>query len=646
MLSRSHQCSHRIACAFACLMATLGIVGCGSGNGGGPQPIAVNISPMRAAVVAVTQTAKFDATVTGDPTNSVTWSVDGLAGGNATVGTISSGGIYTPPAGAGTHTVQATSTLDTTKSASATIAVTDLTGVVTYHNNLVRDGTNTQEYALTTSSVTTATFGKLFSCPVDGAAYTQPLWVPGLSIGAALRNTIFVATQHDSVYAFDADANPCSQLWHVNLLDAAHGGTSGETPVPTGDVGSGFQDILPEIGVTGTPVIDLASGTLYVISKSEGPVGSFHQRLHAMDLITGDEKFAGPVNIAASVPGTGDGSVGGVLTFDLRNQGQRGALTLVNGIVYVVWASHEDHNPYHGWLLGYDAGTLAQVAVFNADPNGSRGGVWMSGGAPAVDAGGSLYLSTGNGTFDGNSGTAPNNDFGDTVMKVGTSSGLALVDWFTPFNQAFLDGQDADLGSGGVVILPDQISGPPHLLVTGGKEGKLYLLDRDAMGNYCASCTITDTNILQSFLATPAIFGTPAFWQNKLYVGGTSDALSLFAFDATTGIFNTVASSRSATSFQFPGPTPSLSAQGASDGMLWAIDSSTYGVPSHFGTGPAILHVYDAANLSSELWNSSLAANNRDTAGNAVKFTVPTVANGKVYIGTRTEIDVYGLLPN
>ncbi len=221
-----------------------------------------------------------------------------------------------------------------------------------------------------------------------------------------------------------------------------------------------------------------------------------------------------------------------------------------------------------------------------------------------------------------------------------------MVDWFTPFNQAFLDGQDVDLGSSGVVILPDQTSGPAHLLVAGGKEGKLYLLDRDAMGNYCAACTTTDTNILQSFLAAPAIFGTPAFWQNKLYLGGTSDALSLFAFDTTTGTFNTVASSQSVTSFQFPGPTPSLSAQGASGGVLWAIDSSRYGVPSAFGTGPAILHAYDAANLSSELWNSSLAANNRDAAGNAVKFTVPTVANGKVYIGTRTEIDVYGLLPN
>ena len=645
MLSRSHQCSHRIACAFACLMATLGIVGCGSGNGGGRQTIVVNISPVRAAVVAVTQTLRFKATVTGDPTNGVTWSVDGVAGGNTTVGKITAG-TYTPPASAGAHTVQATSTLDTTKSASATVAVTDLTGVVTYHNNLARDGTNTQEYALTTSSVKTATFGKLFSCPVDGAAYTQPLWVPGLSVASTLRNTIFVATEHDSVYAFDADASPCLQLWRVNLLDAVHGGTAGEMPVPTGDVGSGFQDILPEIGVTGTPVIDLASGTLYVVSKSEGPVGIFHQRLHAMDLITGDEKFAGPITIAASVPGTGDGSVGGVLSFDLRDQGQRGALTLVNGTVYIVWASHEDHDPYHGWLLGYDAGTLAQVAVFNTDPNGSRSGIWMSGGAPAVDASGSLYLSTGNGTFDGNSGTPPNNDFGDTVMKVGTSPGLALVDWFTPFNQAFLDGQDADLGSSGVVILPDQNSGTAHLLVAGGKEGKLYLLNRDAMGNYCAACTTTDTNILQSFLATQAIFGTPAFWQNKLYVGGTSDFLSLFAFDATTGNFNTVASSRSATSFQFPGPTPSVSAQGASGGVLWAIDSSGYGVPSQFGTGPAILRAYDAANLASELWNSSQAANNRDAAGNAVKFTVPTVANGKVYIGTRTEIDVYGLLPN
>src|SRR5712664_2472965 len=333
MLSRSHQRSHRIVYAFVCLMATLGISGCGSGNGSGTQIVGVNISPVRAAVVAVTQMVQFKATVTGDPTNSVTWSVDGVAGGNTAVGTVSISGFYTPPAGGGAHRVQAASTVDTTKSASATIAVTDLTGVVTYHNNVARDGTNTQEYALTTSTVTTTSFGKIFSCPVDGAAYTQPLWVPGLNIGGVLRNAIFVATQHDSVYAFDADLSPCSQLWHVNLLDTAHGGTSGETPVPTGDVGSGFQDILPEIGVTGTPVIDPTSGTLYLVSKSEGPAGSFHQRLHALDLISGNEKFAGPVTIAASVAGTGDGSVIGILNFDPQNEHQRGALTLVNGTI-------------------------------------------------------------------------------------------------------------------------------------------------------------------------------------------------------------------------------------------------------------------------------------------------------------------------
>jgi len=263
----------RVACSFICLVAAPMFVACGSGSGGGgPQPISVSISPKRAAVVAITQTARFGATVTGDPQNGVTWSVDGVIGGNAAPGTISTTGLYTPPATAGTHTIRATSTADTTKSASATIAVTDLSGVTTYHNNLARDGANTQEYALTTSSVSTTTFGKLFSCPVDGAAYTQPLWVPGLNIGGQLRNAIFVATQHDSAYAFDADANPCATLWQAHLLDAAHGGTPGEIPVPTGDVGSGYQDIQPEIGVTGTPVIDQTSGTL-VCSRKIGRTG-------------------------------------------------------------------------------------------------------------------------------------------------------------------------------------------------------------------------------------------------------------------------------------------------------------------------------------------------------------------------------------
>jgi len=634
---------------YAAVLATiLAIAGCGgsSNGGGGPQPVSVSVKPARAGLVATTQTQQFSATVTGTTQTGVTWSVDGVAGGNSTVGTITTGGLYTAPAGPGTHTVAATSVADTSKSAAASVAVTDFSGNFTYHNHLARDGTNLQEYALTSSTVKTATFGKLISCPVDGAAYTQPLWVPALNVSGQVRNVIFVATQHDSIYSLDADATPCQQLWHANLLDMAHGGSAAEFPVPTSDVGNGYQDIQPEIGVTGTPVIDPATDTLYVVSKSEGPAGTFHQRLHALDLFTGDEKFGGPAVIAASVPGTGDGSSGGVLTFDPQNQHQRSGLMLMNGVVYIVWASHEDRDPYHGWIMAYDASSLTQVAVFNVNPDGSRSGIWMAGGAPAADSAGNLYLSTGNGTFDANSGSSPKDDFGDSILRFGTASGLTLDDWFTPYNQGILNAWDLDVASAGMTVLPDQTTGPPHLLVAGGKEGRLYLQDRDAMGNYSSICTVTDTNVVQSFLATPAIFGTPAFWNNHLYLGGTSDNLRSYSFDPATGLFDTVASSFSATSFPFPGPTPSVSAQSTNQGIVWAIDSGHYGVPSAFGLGPAVLHAYDAGNLANELWNSSQAASNRDTAGSAVKFTVPTVANGKVYIGTRSEIDVYGLLPD
>lgn len=637
---------HRVHGGIAILIACLALASCGGGtSSGGPPTASVVVGPHNAAVFAVTQPQQFHATVTGETSSGVTWSVDGTDGGNTTVGTIDATGLYTPPTLAGTHTVKAISVADSTKSDSATIAVTDLSGVLTYHNNPARDGTNVQEYALTANTVKTASFGKLFSCAVDGVAYTQPLWLPGINAGGKVRNVIVVATQHDSAYLFDADASPCQQVWHVNLLDTNHGGTAGEVSVPTADVGNGFQDIQPEIGVTGTPVIDQGTNTIYLVSKSEGPAGSFHQRLHALDLLTGNESFGGPVTISASVPGTGDGSVKGVVTFSPQNQHQRSGLALVNGVVYIAWASHEDRDPYHGWLMGYDASTLAQVSVFNANPDGSRAGIWMAGGAPAVDTSNNLYLSTGNGTFDGNVGVPPNNDFGDSVLKIGTLSTLSVDDWFTPYNQNFLNAVDLDVASAGVVVLPDQTSGTPHLLVAGGKEGRLYLLDRDAMGGYCGSCNITDTNILQSFLAAPNIFGTPAFWQNKLFLGGTDDSVRSFAFDPANELFNSTATSASATVFPFPGPTPSVSSQGTTHGIVWAIDASRYGVPSSFGSGPAILHAYDASNLATELWNSSQAGSNHDVAGDAVKFTVPTVANGKVYIGTRTEIDVYGLLP-
>jgi len=607
--------------------------------------ISVTISPKRASAAASGQTRQFTATVSGDSQNlGVTWTVDGIAGGNASVGTVTGGGLYTAASSGGMHTIQAASVADPTKNDSGAIAVTDLQGVFTYHNNQARDGTNTQEYELTPSNVAVATFGKLFSCPTDGAVYTQPLWVPNVSVNTVKHNIVFVATAHDSVYAFDAEISPCSQLWQASLLDSAHGAGAGETSVPNTDLG-GSNDIQPEIGIIGTPVVDLSTGTLFVVSKSEGPIGTFHQRLHALDVASGSEKFGGPANISASVVGAGYDSSGATVTFNPGTQNQRSALALLNGVVYIVWASHGDVDAYHGWLIGYSASNLSQVAAYNTTADGRRGGIWMAGGAPAADSANTLYVSTGNGTMDHDSLVTPNTDLGDSVLKITTTSGLSLSDWFSPFNQTDLDMQDADLGAGGVLLLPDQSGAVPHLLVTGGKEGRLYLINRDSMGQFCASCTATtgDTNVVQNFMATNLIFDTPAFWQNGMYLGGVSDKLSLFPFDPVAGKFNTIPASQSPTAYSFPGTTPSISSQGSTQGIVWAIDSSQYGIPENAG-GPAVLHAYDATNLATELWSSSQAPNLRDQAGPAVKFTVPTVANGKVYVGTRNTVEVYGLL--
>jgi hypothetical protein len=645
--------------------------------------VTIVLSPSMAAVAASTQTQTFVANVTGNISNlAVNWSVDGIANGNTTVGTISASGLYSPPATGGTHTVTATSTALPSSSGSASVAITDLPGVFTYHNDLSRDGANTQEYALTSSTVTTSNFGKLFSCPVDGAVYTQPLWVPGLSIGGGTHNVIFVATQHDTIFAFDADASPCVTYWQQNLLDSLHGGTNGEVPVVWEDVGYCYGDVYPEVGVTGTPVIDPTTNTIYLVSASEVPgpqsgncqlpPGSFFHRLHALDITTGDEKFGPPIPIAAQVAGTGDGSSGGTVSFNSQLEHNRSGLALSNGIVYVPFAAHEDAAPYHGWLLGYNASNVQQqVSVFNTTPNGvggADGGIWAGGGAPAVDStanGGDVYVSTGNGVFDEGSGMSLENDYGDSILRLNPVTGntvtpnglnLNLNGWFTPYDEYNLEQNDTDLGSGGVVLLPDQTSAPTHLLVEIGKEGVVYLVDRDNMGRFQAA---NNSQIVQSFNAS-GLWGTPAFWQNGLYTAGAGDNLKLFSFTAgSPGQFGTNPSSHSVQVFNFPDASPSISSQGASNGIAWAIDASLYGYasPNAAGgincyvspvpaacTGPAILHAYDATDLATELWNTTMAANNRDRAGNAVKFVPPTIANGKVYVSTRTEIDVYGLL--
>lgn len=629
-----------------------------------PGPVAVSVSPKRAAVTTA-QTQIFSATVTGSANTSVTWAVDTIPSGNATVGTIDANGKYTPPSIAGTHSVAATSVADVTKSASAPIAVTDLAGVFTYHNNLSRDGANIHEFALTTSSVKTATFGKLFSCSVDGAIYAQPLWIPNLTVNSGKHNVIIVATQHNSVYAFDADANasPCVPLWHANLTDAAHGGTANEASVPSGPpnnlVGAGFGDITPEVGVTGTPVIDPSTNILYVVSKSvvaSGP--TFFQRLHALDLTTGLEKLNGnkPVAISATFPGNFDG--GTTVAFDPRNESQRPGLALVNGVVYITWAAHEDQDQYHGWVIGYNATTLAQVpnAVFNTTPNSvnaagyARGGIWMGGGAPAADSNFNLYFLTGNGTFDADSGGS---NYGDSTMKLSTTAGLTVADWFTPADQSSLDGGDTDHGSGGAAILLSVASG--NYVVGGGKEGNLFLLNRNSMGHYGANVNPVNSNAVQIFNVGNGIFATSAFWNNSLYIAPAGGTLQAYPF--VSGMFNTGAATATGAVFNFPGATPSISASSASaNGLVWAIDASQYCTPQSPGCNPAVLHAFDANNLNSELWNSTQAA--ADQAGLAVKFAVPTIANGRVYIGTRGndsgagtssvrgELDVYGLKPN
>ena len=623
--------------------------------------VSVSVSPKRGAL-AVTQALALVAAVQNDVGNAgVTWTSSGANCSGAACGTFTNvtktSATYLAPATAGLYTVTATSVADATKDAATTLAVTDLAGVLTYHNDLSRDGTNTQEYALTPSLVTATTFGKLFSCATDGAIYAQPLWIPRVNINGTIHNVVVVATEHDSAYAFDADANPCTQLWHVNLLDAAHGGTAGETSVPSGStgglVGSGFGDISPEVGVTGTPVIDPSSNTVFLVSKSVNANTQFSQGLHALDLTTGNERVT-PRSIDSSiaVPGTGDGSVNGQVAFDPRNENQRPGLVLSGGIVYVSWASHEDHDPYHGWVIGFSAATLVPTpnAVFNSTPNRvgtlsySRGGIWMGGGAPSVDASGNLYFITGNGTFDANAGGS---NYGDSVVKLGTANGLAVSDYFTPLDEASLDANDTDFGSGAATILIDQPLAPiPRLIIGGGKEGNLFLLNRDNLGKFSS----TTNNVVETVNLGNPIFATPVFWQNNLYVAGIG-ALKQFVFNSTTGKFNGAPSSQSPTSYGFPGATPSLSSTGTFHGIIWALDNSQYCTPQSKGCGPAVLHAYDATNLGNELWNSAQSSTNQ--AGHAVKFAVPTVANGKVFVGTRGndssvlgELEVYGLLPN
>jgi len=623
-----------------------------------PAKISVAVSPARAGM---TVTQKETLTATTNDYGGVNWSINPAGGSFSASNSVSGTGVtFTAPSAAGVYTITATSVTDPAQQIAVTVGVTDLAGVYTYHNDQGRDGANTHEYALTPTNVNTSTFGKLFSCTVDGAVYAQPLWVANLTIGGARHNVVFVTTAHDSLYAFDADASPCVQLWQVSLIDARHGGTAGEVTVPSGTtgyyVGRGEGSNAPEVGAMSTPVIDPASGTLYVVSKSMSPgmpppTTSYYQRLHAIDISTGNEKTGSPVAITASFPGTSSG--GTSVTFSARQEKQTAALALVNGTVYIAWSSHADVQPFSGWIMGYtyEGSGFTQTAVLDTTPDASEGGVWMGGGAPPADLSGNLYVTTGNGRLDVTNSTPPNHDYGDCVLQL--NGHLGISSWFAPSDELSEYQGDQDFSSGGAALVLNLATGSvKHLVVAGGKRGRLYLLNGDSMGG------LGDLDAWQNFSVGGGIWATAAFWNNALYLAPVDSPMRFYAFDSTTNMFNTTPTSVSPNRYGFPGATATVSASGAStDGIVWALDQTNNCLQSA-GCGPAVLHAYDATNLANELWNSSSVS--ADAAGNAVKFTVPTVANGKVYVGTRGnntggvlgstsisgELDAYGLKPD
>ena len=582
----------------------------------------VSVSPRRAALTT-SQPQQFQAAGPAVGASGVIWSASG--------GTITADGLYTPPPGAGIFIVTATSLTNSTAGASATVYVTALAGQSSWRNDAGLTGQNRQELALNPTTLAAASFGKVSSCAVDGQVHAQPLYAANLFDGSRIRNVLYVATEHDSVYAFDADAIPCQLIWTRSFLDETVSGTA----APGGDIpGIG---VAPEVGIAGTPVIDRASGTLYVVAKTKeiGLLGpSYVQRLHALDIVTGGEKLGGPVVIAATVSGAGDGSSGDLLRFDPLLQIQRGALLLAGNRLYVPFSRQAQTNLYHGWLLVYDATTLAPVGVFNSTPNGSQGGFAENGAGASADAAGNIFAATGRGSFNASLSVL---SFAQTVIKLQPSP-LAIAnltrDTFTPSDQATLTNNQNDLGSSGVLVVPDQIGATnPRLAVVGGTNGVLYLLNRDDLGGFVASGA---DRVVKTLDLAHAIYGTPAYWQNTLYVAAADAPLRAHALSA--GTLADTPSSQSGSAISAPGASPTVSSNGGSGGIVWIVD--TGGADSG---APAVLRAFDAADLTRELYNSS--AKPEDAAGPAAKLATPSVANGKVYVGTQNEVTVYGLLP-
>ncbi len=501
------------------------------------------------------------------------------------------------------------------------------TNVLTYHNDVGRTGRNLAETTLTQSNVNSTNFGKVFQVTLDGVVDAQPLYVAGQAIpNQGTHNLLIVATENDSMYALDADTG--AQLWKASLLP------SGETPSDTRNCGQ----VSPQIGVTSTPVIQLKSGanggSIFAVAMSKDSSGNYHQRLYKLNLLTG-KLLVAAVEITATYPGTGDNSKNGSVVFDPAQYKERSGLLLLNGVVYLAWASHCDIRPYTGWIMGYNAGTLARVSLLNVTPNGSEGAIWGAGGGLAADANGSIYFLDANGTFDSTlnaQGFPSSGDFGNAFIKLSVSGGkLTVADYFTMDNTLKESSGDVDLGSGGALVVPASASGP-HLAVGAGKDGNIYLVNRDNMGKYNSA---NDSSIYQEIDgALPGgIWSMPAFYNSRVYFGAVGGPIRAFQFNSASKLATTPVSVTS-TSFPYPGATPSISANGSTNGILWAVENSS----------TAVLHAYAAGNLAKELYNSSQASGGRDDFGAGNKFMIPTIANGKVYVGTPTGVAAFGLL--
>lgn len=535
----------------------------------------------------------------------VTWS--------ATCGTITATGLYTAPNQAESCTVTATDASNDQGTATVTVvAPGSITGYLTWKNDNARTGQQRNETILTPSNVTPSKFGKKFTDSVDGYLYAQPLYVSNLLIQGATHNVVFAATEHDSVYAFDADAAG-APLWHRSFL------SSGVTTVPTANVGS---TILPEVGITGTPVIDPSSGTLYVVAETlENGGATYVHRLHALDIATGAERTHSPVTISGSV-------------FTSKTELQRPGLLLENGLVYIGFASQGDHGLWQGYIFAYDAAMLGQAGIWNDVPTGKNGGIWMGGAGLPADASGNIFVSIGNGTWD-----PANGDYGDSFVKL--SSNLTVLDYFTPFDEAQDNAGDLDVGAGGPLVVPDQSGAHPHLLIGCGKPSPVYVIDRDNMGHFHSG---SDSQIVQSLKGVGAVstggfnpndhcFMTPAFWEQNVYFIGNHDVIKAYHLDSATGLLSLSPTSKGTFFYAFPGGQPVVSSNGSSNGIVWAVD---------FNSPPA-LHAYDATDVSKELYDTN-DVSTRDSLGTATKFSVPTVINGKVYVGGKGHLIVYGPL--